>query len=193
MQKMDLAQFKNQIVGWEMVAPDQLLANPRNFRVHSKAQKDAMRATLRTVGWMDAVIVNKRTQNIINGHMRVQIALEDNEPEVPVLYVDVDQETENLALATFDNVGLMAGTDRDLLNDLLDETYTTDPILKDFLTSLQPGSIPESDDPIQDTANEDLGETQWMILVTCESEEEQVALLEQFEKEGLVCRALSTG
>jgi hypothetical protein len=187
-----LGQYLSKIVGHELVPPDQLLANPNNFRIHSRQQKDAMKATLREVGWLDEIIVNHNSGNIVNGHMRADIALEENEPLVPVRYVDLSDEEEKLALAIFDNVGAMATTDRDVLNSLLAQTRTSDDVLGSFLDSLKPSSIPESDEPMADVSNEDMGEEQYLILVTCESEEDQVAMLERFEEEGILCRALNS-
>ena len=190
-----VALYKNRIIGYGMVAPDQLLANPLNFRVHTKEQKDKMRASLRTLGWMDTIIVNQRSQFILNGHMRVQIALEDGEPEVPVSFVDFDEDEEKVALATFDAIAALAGIDRDLLDDLLEQAHSEDQVMNDFLNSMKPGSLPVGDEPLgndYDARDEDLGDERWLILVTCTTEEDQVELLGRFEEEGLLCRALTT-
>jgi hypothetical protein len=189
--------YQNKIIGHEMVPPDQLLANPLNFRIHSKVQKDAMRAMLREIGWLDEIIVNRNSGVLVNGHMRVDIALSDNEPLVPVRYVDLSEEEENLALATFDNVAALAGTDRDQLESLLESTFTKDDDLADFLRSLQPSNLPEYDEPLSpsedDYSDQDMGGEKWLIIVTCSGEGHQRDLLEQFEQEGLECRPLSSG
>jgi hypothetical protein len=189
--------YQNKIIGHEMVPPDQLLANPLNFRIHSKVQKDAMRAMLREIGWLDEIIVNRNSGVLVNGHMRVDIALSDNEPLVPVRYVDLSEEEENLALATFDNVAALAGTDRDQLESLLESTFTKDDDLADFLRSLQPSNLPEYDEPLSpsedDYSDQDIGGEKWLIIVTCSGEGHQRDLLEQFEQEGLECRPLSSG
>jgi hypothetical protein len=188
--------YDNKIVGHEMVPPDQLLANPLNFRIHSKVQKDAMRAMLREIGWLDEIIVNRNSGVLVNGHMRVDIALSDDEPFVPVRYVDLSEEEENLALATFDNVAALAGTDRDQLESLLESTFTKDDDLADFLRSLQPSKLPEYDEPLspsEDYSDQDMGGEKWLIIVTCSGEGHQRDLLEQFEQEGLECRPLSSG
>jgi hypothetical protein len=189
--------YQNKIIGHEMVPPDQLLANPLNFRIHSKVQKDAMRAMLREIGWLDEIIVNRNSGVLVNGHMRVDIALSDNEPLVPVRYVDLSEEEENLALATFDNVAALAGTDRDQLESLLESTFTKDDDLADFLRSLQPSKLPEYDEPLSpsedDYSDQDMGGEKWLIIVTCSGEGHQRDLLEQFEQEGLECRPLSSG
>ncbi len=42
--------WRNRIVGTGEEAPDQLLANPGNWRVHPKTQQDALAGTLDEVG-----------------------------------------------------------------------------------------------------------------------------------------------
>jgi hypothetical protein len=189
--------YQNKIIGHEMVDPTQLLANPLNFRIHTKVQKDAMRSMLRNIGWLDEIIVNQRTGVLINGHMRVDIALTDNEPLVPVRYVDLTDEEQNLALATFDNIAALAGTDRDQLELLLSETSTQDGDLLEFLSSLQPPKMPEYDSPLPtdttDYENQDVGGNKWLIVITCENEWQQGELLEEFESREIECRALSSG
>jgi hypothetical protein len=188
--------FTNKIVGHEMVPPDQLLANPLNFRVHSHVQKDHMRAMLREIGWLDEIIVNRNSGVVVNGHMRVDIALTDNEPLVPVRYVDLTEEEENLALATYDNVAALAGTDRDQLESLLSVTFTDDDGLADFLRSLQPSESQQYETPVQpdneDYSDQDTGGEKWLIIVTCTSEGHQRDLLEEFEAMDIECRPLSS-
>ena len=63
---MAKAPFQSRIVGEGFEAPDQLLANPLNWRRHPKNQQDALEAMLRTVGWVQRVIVNKTTGHIVD-------------------------------------------------------------------------------------------------------------------------------
>ncbi len=107
--------FRSRIVGDGEEAPDQLLANPLNWRVHPKEQVDALEGLLKRVGWVQRVIVNKRTGHVVDGHARVALALRRSEPTLPVLYVDLSEEEERLVLAAIDPIGGMAGRDGDVL------------------------------------------------------------------------------
>lgn len=149
-----------------------------------------MKATLEKIGWLDEIIVNTVTGHVINGHMRVSIAMRDNEPTVPVRYVELSQEEENLALATFDTVSGMATTDKDVLEALLMETEPGGGILEQFLSTMLPAGSSLGEDA--GDQEENLGDTKFMILVECEDEDEQVALLERFIDEGIACKALNT-
>jgi len=71
------------------------------------------------VGWVAQVLVNRTTGHVVDGHLRVDLAISRHEPSVPVLYVDLSPEEEALVLATLDPIGAMATTDEAKLNELL--------------------------------------------------------------------------
>src|SRR4051794_27570297 len=100
----DSATWTNRIVGHDDVPPDQLLANDRNWRRHPAVQQNALTGVLSDVGWVQSVISNTRTGKLIDGHLRVELALRNNEPTVPVTYVDLSPEDEALVLATLDPI-----------------------------------------------------------------------------------------
>lgn len=50
--------WRNRIIGEGEESPDQLLANPWQWKVHPKAQQDAIAGVLSEVGWIQRVIVN---------------------------------------------------------------------------------------------------------------------------------------
>tara|TARA_Y100001963_G_C6775263_1_gene447051 strand:+ start:1724 stop:2350 length:627 start_codon:yes stop_codon:yes gene_type:complete len=113
--------WQNRIVGTGSEVPDQLLANPFNWRIHPKFQQDVMGDVLSEIGWVQNVIVNQQTGHILDGHMRVAIAISAEESEVPVVYVDLSPEEEKLALATIDPIGALAVTDNELRDSLLED------------------------------------------------------------------------
>ncbi len=130
------APWKNRIVGSGTEDPSQLLANPANWRLHPKAQQDALRGSLDTVGWVQQVMVNQRTGFVVDGHARVEEALTRHEPTVPVLYVDLSPEEEAIVLATLDPIGAMADRDRAKLDALLAEITVDDAGLRALLVDL---------------------------------------------------------
>lgn len=129
-------QWRNRIIGQGEEAPDQLLANPLNFRIHPKPQQDALAGVLNDVGWIQNVIVNRRTGHMIDGHLRVSLAISRGEPSVPVVYVDLDEHEERLMLATLDPLAAMAATDREQLGALLEEVSTGDAAVQAMLDQL---------------------------------------------------------
>ena len=131
------ARWRNRIIGVGTEAPDQLLANPKNFRIHPKAQQDAMAAVLDAVGYVQHVIVNQRTGFVVDGHLRVSLAISRDEPSIPVVYVDLSDEEEDLILTTFDPIGAMAATDRDKLSELLGSIQSDDQRMTDLLDGIR--------------------------------------------------------
>ena len=122
--------WRNRIVGQGDEAPDQLLANPSNWRIHPTAQREALAAVLDDVGWVQRVIVNRTTQHVVDGHLRVALALSRDEPTIPVNYVELDEREEALVLAALDPIAAMAATDKDKLRELLEQAQVTDDQLR---------------------------------------------------------------
>lgn len=138
-------QWQSRIVGTGEEQPDQLLANPMNWRVHPKRQQDALGAVLDRVGWVQQVIVNRTTGHLVDGHLRVALALSRREERIPVVYVEISPEEEAVVLATLDPLSAMAGEDRDILADLLEGMDDADRALA-ALTD-EPGTPPRPDAP----------------------------------------------
>lgn len=135
---MTLTTWRNRIVGSADVAPDQLLANPANWRTHPGVQRDALRGSLTEVGWVQQVMVNQRTGFVVDGHARIEEALSAGAPTVPVLYVDLSPEEEAIVLATLDPIGAMATTDDAKLRELLADVAVDDEGLRRMLADLSP-------------------------------------------------------
>lgn len=114
--------WKNRIVGQGEEAPDQLLANPANgWKIHTEEQQDEVEKIIETVGWVRKVLVNRRTNHVVDGHLRVQLAMRRGEETVPVEYIDISLAEEQLLIATLDPVSAMIGRDKDKLDELLDD------------------------------------------------------------------------
>lgn len=137
--------WRSRIVGHGEEAPDQLLANPANWRVHPKAQQDALAGVLGEIGWVQSVIVNKRTGHLVDGHLRVSLALRDEASSIPVVYVDLSPEEEALVLATIDPLAAMAAVDQEQLESLLAEVSTSSPDVQKLLSGMTKANIGQDD------------------------------------------------
>lgn len=115
MSQFDAQFWENRIVRYALEDPNDLLANPYNWRIHSQFQQESMEAVLDEIGWWDAVKVNEVTGHILDGHMRVMLAMKHPGQRVPVLYVHLSETEEALALATHDSIPDYAATDKENL------------------------------------------------------------------------------
>jgi hypothetical protein len=139
--------FANRITRYAEVDPSTLAANPKNWRRHPPNQAAALAGVLSSVGYVQSVIVNERSGNIVDGHLRVELAVDRAEPFVPVAYVDLTDDEESLILATFDPLGALASTDAATLRGLLDTLSTDDASLRSMLDGLasRSGILPAED------------------------------------------------
>lgn len=143
-------EWQNRIVRYGVMAADQFTANPRNPRRHPQAQRDAVKGSLDTPGFIAPVIVNRQTGYLIDGHERVMQALgQGDETPVPFIEVDLSEDEETLALTTFDWITQLAYYDRDNLSTLLDEIDTDNQALQALLSEMaqEHGVIPPDFDP----------------------------------------------
>jgi hypothetical protein len=138
--------WKNRIVGYSDEPPDQLLANPKNWRTHPGSQADALRGVLADVGIVQNVIANRRSGHLVDGHLRVMEALKSSQPTIPVTWVDLSDEEEALILAMLDPLSALAGTDATQLDALLRDVSTDNAALQTMLDDLatDAGIVPES-------------------------------------------------
>ena len=145
--------MRNRIKRLDYIPANQLLANPNNPRRHPGKQREALRGSLETLGYYDAVIMNERTGYLIDGHARVEEQLTlDETATIPVLVVDMTEAEENQALLTHDYITQLAIYDQDTLNDLLQQTEAYDDRIADLLQDMgamvsipEPKSITEAE------------------------------------------------
>lgn len=128
--------WQNRIVGEGEESPDQLLANPFNARLHPPFQQDSMKAALDKVGWVQRVIVNRTTGHVVDGHLRIDLAMRHHMESVPVEYVELTESEELLVLATYDYITVQAAYGRNELDALLNRVNTDSTELQSLLAKL---------------------------------------------------------
>jgi len=156
--------WRNRIVAEADVPARDLIANPRNWRKHPAAQADALAGVLDDVGWVQRVIINRTTGHLVDGHLRVSLALKNNDA-VPVAYVELTEAEEALILATFDPITGMAVTDPAMLDAVLRDVQTGDASVQALLDQMaqDAGLVPavEPDAPDDFSSYDEDIETQY--------------------------------
>ena len=149
---MSAPEWRNRIIRYGSQSADQFTAHPNNPRRHPMAQREAMKGSLDTLGWIAPVIVNKNGY-LIDGHERIfqALAMGDETP-VPFIEVDLSEEEEALALASFDWITQMATYDADALETLLQSVDTDNAALQAMLDDMaqQNGIDLLEDEPLDD-------------------------------------------
>jgi hypothetical protein len=122
---------------------------------------------------------------LIDGHLRRDL---DPDMEVEVEILDVTDDEARALLLSIDPLAALAETQAQLHQRLLEVTPTPCPELEAaWRTATEANCAPLADDAVRGLLP---GPEQWMILVTCRDEREQVELLGRFHGEGLECKAL---
>ena len=153
--------WRNRIVGYGEEEAEQLLANPKNFRIHPKNQQLALENSLDKLGWIQNCVVNQTTGFVVDGHARAALAISRGE-KVPCAYVELSPEEEAVAIAILDSITEMAVKDQDILGKLIDDIRESDlgqnlgAGLDELLESLSPkgmGTVEGEDDvpPVPET------------------------------------------
>lgn len=109
---------KNRIVEVKEIAVAQVMDNPLNWREHPQAQGDALKALLDAVGFVRGVIINQRTNQLLDGHLRVLLAREAGMTRIPATIVDLNEAEERTLLALYDPIKALAVLDDDKSNIL---------------------------------------------------------------------------
>lgn len=135
--KADGTTWRNRIVGEGVESPDQLLANPSNWRIHPKFQQDVLSSVLDEVGWIQEVIVNQTTGFILDGHLRVTLAMRHGEKTIPVKYVELTLEEEALILATLDPLAGLAVADDAKLRELHEQIKSDDAAIQAMMDRIK--------------------------------------------------------
>lgn len=177
-----------------------LAANPLNWRTHSEAQLKALGAVLGDddLGWAGALLYNKRTKRLVDGHGRLKLVKPTD--YVPVLIGDWSEEKEKKILVTLDPIAGMAGVDQEKLKDLLDTVDLDTPELASLgenLNSLVAGlmdDIPgDSGKAEGNGSGSGSGKSpQYMIIIECKNESHQRKLCQRFIDEKMPHRTIVT-
>ena len=178
--------IRNRIKSHRRIRAGDLVPHELNFRRHPHWQARALRAVYEEVGFARSLLGYRRPDGkiqLIDGHLRRDL---DPDMTVTVEVLDVSDEEARKLLLTLDPLVGLAETDATVLDQLADMTRASSQVLDAFWQSMRAGDERtlkklEKQKPLPE---------QYLVLVECRNEAQQVELLERFTAEGLRCRAL---
>lgn len=105
-----------------------LMAHPQNFRLHNATQSAAVAASINDLGIVRSVLVAE-DGTIIDGHLRVSLAINSGLTEIPVEVVNLTPDEVKKALLLLDYTASLASVERQVADQLLRECQdlTVDP------------------------------------------------------------------
>ena len=179
-------QPRNRIKAHRKVRAGDLVPHEWNFRTHPDSQKAALAGIYQEVGFARSLLAFELPDGrlkLIDGHLRRDI---DPDMEVDVEVLDVTEEEARKLLLTIDPLAALAEQQEQLRRRLLDITPAANTDLQ-LAWAAEANALLETPhkDPPRASAPE-----QYLILVTCRDEKEQIELLLNFKEKGLNCKAL---
>ncbi|TWT46502.1 ParB N-terminal domain-containing protein [Botrimarina hoheduenensis] len=181
--------YRDRVKELRRVRAGDLKPHPKNWRTHSRFQRDVLKGVLADVGIADALLVRELadgTLQIVDGHLRASTTPSD---EVPVLVLDLNDEEAEKVLLTHDPLASLAGIDEAMLADLLNTTQPASEPIGELFAKLRReldaenqklAPPPEVEIPVS-----------YQIVIEVSDEQQQEQMYERFRGEGLRCRVLT--
>ncbi len=172
--------LRNRVVERRRMNVAELALNERNWREHPTTQRKALQGILEDVGQVGELYAYHSQRNggaltLIDGHLRKDLG-----GQWDVAITDLDDAEADKLLLVYDPIAAMAATNKAQLETLMNSVKVKGKDLAGMLEAMAQKEVARQETP----------RGQYAILIQCESEEQQVELLERFAEERLVCRAL---
>jgi hypothetical protein len=184
-------QIRDRVKELRRVRASDLAPNPRNWRTHPDAQRDALRGVLAEIGYAGALLARELADGrleLIDGHLRAETTPDSL---VPVLVLDVSEEEAVKVLLTHDPLSAMAQVDAERLGELLNTCEIESPHVVAMLADLEEGLLKANEDVEHHERDEVPIPESFQVVVECGSETEQEQLFERMRAEGYKCRVLT--
>src|SRR5476651_1211991 len=180
--------IRNRIKGHRKVRAGDLVPHEWNFRLHTGAQTAALAAIYQEVGFARSLLAFELPDGrlkLIDGHLRRDF---DPDMEVDVEVLDVTEEEARKLLLTIDPLASLAEQQEQIRQRLLQITPAKS---ADLQLAWQTAANALLETPHAGPAKgfKTIKE-QYLILITCRDEKEQVELLGRFKDEGRECKAV---
>jgi hypothetical protein len=184
--------IRNRIKSHRRVRAGDLVPHELNPRRHNDAQRDTLLALYAAVGFARSLLAYELPDGrlkLIDGHLRQSM---DPDMEVDVEILDVDDAEARALLLSLDPLAQLADYDVQALERLQQLTPTDSDALANLWASIAQANA-DTDESLKEAhaakPERDVRE-QFLILVECEDEQQQVELLQRFQGEGLTCKPL---
>jgi hypothetical protein len=188
-----MAAMRNRIKDHRKVRAGDLIPHELNPRTHSEAQRAALKALLGEIGFARSVLAyevlldGQPRLKLIDGHLRTSM---DPNAEVDVEVLDVNDAEARALLLAIDPLAQLAGYDAATLDQLRTITEADSAAVKSLWATLaEQEAAARKKFKKQDADARAALPEQFLVVVECQDEQQQVAMLRRFRKEGLQCSA----
>jgi hypothetical protein len=179
--------IRNRIKDHRRVRAGDLVPHEMNWRTHPRRQRAALAALYADVGFARSLLAYELADGrlkLIDGHLRRDL---DPDMLVDVEVLDVTDVEARKLLLSIDSLAGLAETDTAAVAQLAAQCQADAPVLNDLWQALA-----RNEAAVRSTLQKAIAPPaeQFLILVECAGEQDQVRLLQRFFAEGIPCRAL---
>jgi hypothetical protein len=179
--------IRNRIKEHRRVRAGDLVPHELNWRTHPPRQRETLAALYAEVGFARSLLAYELPDGrlkLIDGHLRRDL---DPNMLVDVEVLDVTDAEARKLLLSIDSLAGLAETDAEVVGQLASQCRADAPVLNGLWQSLA-----RNEAAVRSTLQEAVAPPtdQFLILVECADEQDQVRLLQRFFAEGIPCRAL---
>ena len=187
-------QIRNRIKGHRRVRAGDLVPHELNFRLHPDLQRSALESLYKEVGFARSLLAYELPDGrlkLLDGHLRRDV---DPNMEVEVEILDVNDDEARTLLLSIDPLAALAETQQ-ALHDRLREVAPSPPpeLLAAWQAEAEAAMAKFARPKTKFERDGDKAlqlSEQFLVLITCRDEKQQVELLGRFQDEGLECKAL---
>lgn len=179
--------MKNRILRHVRVRAGDLVPHELNPRVHSTAQRQALKMLYEEIGFARSLLAYELADGrlkLIDGHLRASM---DPDQDLEVEVLDVNDAEARALLLAIDPLAQLAGYDADTLERLRQITEQDSAAIQSLWETLEDAA--QSTKKFLDAKAPPSPPEQYLLIISCANEEEQRTLLERFLEEGLQCQA----
>jgi hypothetical protein len=185
---------RNRIKGHRRIRAGVLVPHELNFRLHPDLQKSALESLYQEVGFARSLLAYELPDGrlkLLDGHLRRDL---DPNMEVEVEILEVNDDEARTLLLSIDPLAALAENQQALHDRLMEVAPTPPPELlaawhAEAEARMARFARPKGEFERDSERTLQLSE-QFLVLITCRDEKQQVQLLGRFQGEGLECKAL---
>ncbi len=182
---------RNRIKRHAVVRAGELVPHEMNPRIHPETQRAALRALYDEIGFARSLLAYELADGrlkLIDGHLRASF---DPEQMVHVEVLDVDDAEARRLLLAIDPLALLAQYEAQTLAELRALAEPDSAAVRQIWEAVEAAGqcVGAAIEKAKRAVTNELPE-QWLVLIECDNEANQVEMLQRFQAEGLRCRAL---
>ena len=184
------APIRNRIKSHRRVRAGDLVPHELNFRLHPSEQRDALQALYAEVGFARSLLAYELPDGrlkLIDGHLRRDL---DPDMEVDVEVLDVNEHEARALLLSIDPLAALAQTQEQIHRRLLEVAPPVPEELQAVWRAEAEAALHAAGEERKVGVEVVPEPEQFLVVVKCRDEGQQVELLRRFCAEGLECRAL---